>query len=89
MREILVLLFWLMLFAGIGFIITYVFTRIFKNKWVRLIPSFLAIIFIVYSLYRMLNATEGFEDLGYFLMLLFFACSLVGTFIAYFIRRKK
>lgn len=51
MREILVLLFWLMLFAGIGFIITYVFTRIFKNKWVRLIPSFLAIIlsYIVYT----------------------------------------
>ena len=90
MKTIPLLLFWFSIFVSAGFVVTYVISRFFKNKYIRLTPSFIVILLIIYSVFKMTsNANIGFDSIGYFLMFLFFVSVLIGTFIACFIRRKK
>lgn len=73
----------LMVFASF-LAITYIFNRIFKNKFIKYIPGVLSFIAGFYFVYLSENANQGLADIGYALtsMMLFtgFLSSLIMGF---------
>ncbi len=84
---------WLLflLFIAIGVIIALLANRFLNNKYHKYLIAILPFSLAVYSLTQ-INGLEGFNDLGYFLMFLFFILtffSLIITSVILDLRKNK
>lgn len=77
--EIIILL---IIFASI--VITFILHRVFKNKkYVKYIPPLLLVPFMIYNFVTMHTvSSQGFEDLGRFVMGLFLLIAIVPSLIS-------
>lgn len=88
--EYLILIFWLLVFALLGALATFILSKVFKNKLVKYIPSILLLILNIYYIIQATsNSTEGMRDLAYFLSFILFSSSMIGSFATAVIIDKK
>ncbi len=86
---------WLMMGILIGgVVVSILLTKFINIKWIWYIPSFISMIFIIYLAYEIkFGQLEGFNDLGYFLMILMLVAFIMGNIltnvIIHFRRKKK
>lgn len=80
-----------LLFIAIGVVIALLANRFLKNKYYKYFIAILPFSLAIYSLTQ-INGVEGFHDLGYFLMFLFFILtffSLTITSVILDLRKNK
>lgn len=88
-RFVLVLL----ALAAVGALASFLLSKLFKRKWIWYFPSLIGVLVIIYYSWQIeFGKTEGFEALGYFLLMLMAIAIVVGNVIANIVitlRRKK
>lgn len=88
-RFVLVLL----ALAAVGALASFLLSKLFKRKWIWFFPSLIGVIIFIYYFWQLeYGKTEGFQALGYFLLMLMAIAVVVGNVIANIVialRRKK
>jgi uncharacterized membrane protein HdeD (DUF308 family) len=85
----------LLVIVGVFSAVTYLLHRLFKNKYIKYIPTVIALIFAVYNFYGARTLPmEGFQDLarallGVMLMAGFLSGIATGVAIDYLIPRRN
>jgi hypothetical protein len=89
MGELLIFV-WLIIFGGIGALLTFVSHKIFKKKIITYIPAIVGFGIVLYYVFMLLFVeSEGMLELAYFASLMLFGASFLGSLLtAYLLNRK-